>query len=348
MIGRPYYIVNKPISWAMLSNNTNAVTIMEDNIEKAHWSFLSANKSMVHLLSQHIDKINWECICTNENAVPIIKRHLDKLTQYMWGYLGFNPNAVSLVEDKVNELKHKKSKREKSLMNILFERLSQNPNAIHLLENNLDKINWRLLSSNQNAMSILENNLEKVYWDELSENPNAIHILEKNVDKIIPENLSKNPNALDMLEKKIVPTYLRELLTNTSICKNSSMLKIVDHYVDQFDYANWIELAANEGAIPILEKYVPVLDKYTERSYWSILSRNPNAIHILEKYPDKISWGDISQNPNAIHMFTRLDYEKMINHEFKDELISYVFNPMRIKHLSESYNISFNELLCLY
>ena len=39
--------------------------------------------------------------------------------------------------------------------------LSNNPNAISLLEKNLDKINWKLLSCNPNAISILEKNLDK-------------------------------------------------------------------------------------------------------------------------------------------------------------------------------------------
>ena len=33
--------------------------------------------------------------------------------------------------------------------------LSRNPNAIHLLEQNLDKVNWALLSKNPNAIPLL-------------------------------------------------------------------------------------------------------------------------------------------------------------------------------------------------
>ena len=38
--------------------------------------------------------------------------------------------------------------------------LSMNPNAIHILENNLDKVDWRFLSDNPNAIHIIENNLD--------------------------------------------------------------------------------------------------------------------------------------------------------------------------------------------
>ena len=46
------------------------------------------------------------------------------------------------------------------------------------------KIGWAWLSSNPNAIHLLEQNLDKVYWDVLSSNPNAIHLLEKNVNKV--------------------------------------------------------------------------------------------------------------------------------------------------------------------
>jgi hypothetical protein len=39
---------------------------------------------------------------------------------------------------------------------------------------------WEILSGNPNAIHLLEQNLGKVDWDELSANPNAIHLLEQN------------------------------------------------------------------------------------------------------------------------------------------------------------------------
>ena len=46
--------------------------------------------------------------------------------------------------------------------------LSSNLNAIHILEKNLDKVNWSNLSFNQNTIHILEKNLDKVNWKILS------------------------------------------------------------------------------------------------------------------------------------------------------------------------------------
>ena len=71
---------------------------------------------------------------------------------------------------------------------------NENPNAIHLLEQNLNKVNWDWLSRNPNAIHILEQNLNKLNWYWLSKNPNAIHILEQNLDKVKLSWLSDNPN----------------------------------------------------------------------------------------------------------------------------------------------------------
>jgi hypothetical protein len=46
-------------------------------------------------------------------------------------------------------------------------KLSGNTAAIHILENNLDKIEWVRLSGNPAAISLLENNLDKIDWDSI-------------------------------------------------------------------------------------------------------------------------------------------------------------------------------------
>jgi hypothetical protein len=61
--------------------------------------------------------------------------------------------------------------------------LSQNPNAICLLEQNTNKIDWTWLSLQPNAINLLEQNIDKINWNYLSRNPNAIHMLEKSMDK---------------------------------------------------------------------------------------------------------------------------------------------------------------------
>jgi hypothetical protein len=94
--------------------------------------------------------------------------------------------------------------------------LSKNPNAISLLEANLDKIDWFLLSTNPGAITLIEKNLDKVNWLLLSENPAAIHILEANQDKIDWRILSENYEIFeyDYESMKQTRPFTEELMAN--------------------------------------------------------------------------------------------------------------------------------------
>ncbi len=60
--------------------------------------------------------------------------------------------------------------------------MSLNINAIELLKENQDKINWDNLSCNYNinAIEILKQNSNRINWDNLSENIYAIELLKEN------------------------------------------------------------------------------------------------------------------------------------------------------------------------
>jgi hypothetical protein len=61
-----------------------------------------------------------------------------------------------------------------------------------------DKIDWTALSHNPNAIHLLEQNLDKeVDWGYLSRNPNAIHILEQNLDKVDWSIIWSNPSIFE-------------------------------------------------------------------------------------------------------------------------------------------------------
>ena len=48
--------------------------------------------------------------------------------------------------------------------------LSLNPLAIHLLDTDIDKINWMFLSKNSGAIEMLEANQEKINWSMFCQN----------------------------------------------------------------------------------------------------------------------------------------------------------------------------------
>ena len=104
-----------------------------------------------------------------------------------------------------------------------WDGLSRNPNAISLLEENLDELYdencFRNLSENPNAISLLEKNPDIICWAWLSSNSNAIPLLEKNLNKLHEdcwESLSKNPSIFELdykkMKKQMVEIYLEELM----------------------------------------------------------------------------------------------------------------------------------------
>ena len=115
-------------------------------------------------------------------------------------YLG-NKLLIAEIEDKYPvkiKCKYKIHPGEVS-----WGRLSANPNAIQLLEQNPDKIHWDMLSLNPNGIKLLSQNMDKINWKFLLRNSNAIHLLEQNPDKIDWAMLSRNPNAIHLLEAVI-------------------------------------------------------------------------------------------------------------------------------------------------
>ena len=46
------------------------------------------------------------------------------------------------------------------------------------------EVDWNMLSTNPNAVPVLEQFIENINWSSLTINPYATHLLEKNRDKI--------------------------------------------------------------------------------------------------------------------------------------------------------------------
>jgi len=111
--------------------------------------------------------------------------------------------------------------------------LSKNPNAIHIIENNISSVSWSALSKNKNAIHILNMYPEKIHWPNISLNPSAIDILEKNQDKIDWFNLSSNPSIFEIdyefLQNRIA-NYREEL---SAVCYHPKRLK---YFIDKYNY----------------------------------------------------------------------------------------------------------------
>jgi hypothetical protein len=60
---------------------------------------------------------------------------------------------------------------------------------------------------------------------------------------------------------------------------------------------------------------------------------------------DKVDWGKLSSNPNAVRLFTSLNTEKMRSNckSFAEELVKYVFHPLRLQRLCDTHNLELEE-----
>jgi hypothetical protein len=132
-----------------------------------------------HFLNHSLEE-TLSALSENPNAAYLLKKYPEKID---WSRIVYNtnPEAIRIIEQNLDKISS-------------FVYLSENENAIHIIEPNLHKIhNWIFLSKNKKAMHILEKNLDKVNWKTFSENPSAIDILLENLDKVCYNRLSKNP-----------------------------------------------------------------------------------------------------------------------------------------------------------
>ena len=104
--------------------------------------------------------------------------------------------------------------------------LSLNINAIKILQQNQDKINWNL-SKNKNAIELLKENEVNINWEKLSFNENAIELLKVNIDW---NNLCLNKNCMEIF--KDYP----EKINWYRFSMNPYVIKILKSNEDKIDF----------------------------------------------------------------------------------------------------------------
>jgi len=204
---------------------------------------------------------------------------------------------------------------------IVWDYFSKNMNyqVIHILEQNIYKINWKSVSLYQDSdvIFILNKKLHKNCCCQFTQNQNS------NVEKTLeieksggvdeghgvgfllysgerPQGVRRNinlhsifwcilsqnmnPNAISKLERSLYKINWKKL------SQNPNAISILERNLDKID---WSYLSQNPNAISILERNLDKID-------WKKLSQNPNAISILECNLNKVNWSYLSQNPNAI------------------------------------------------
>jgi hypothetical protein len=137
--------------------NQHCMDIVESYpLDKELIALLSQNANAVDLLEQNIEYIDWDSFCLNESpkAIQLIMHYPEKIN---WLSLSSNPSAIKILEANPDKID--------------YWGLSFNYNAIHLIEQYPEEINWIGLSGNKNALHILEKNRDKIEWHQFSGNP---------------------------------------------------------------------------------------------------------------------------------------------------------------------------------
>jgi hypothetical protein len=336
---------NPDIDWRALSANPEAIDILDVHRDKIKWYSLCLNTSprAIQILKENQlekdngdDDIYWEDLClnTSNEAIDFLKENYRYIE---WDILSVNtnPKAIALLINKESEefdLEDREFNRLEDKEKISWRNLSENPNAISLLERKWEEekellrndikqynllkkkdyiIDWDVLSGNPKAIDLLRDKIEeekkipkkkfdrldhneKINWAKLSASaePKVIQLLEENPTKIDWGKLSANPKAIKLLEEN--PTKI-----------------------------NWTQLSANSKAIKLLKKE---LNENPENIGWYQLSKNPEAISILDKNMDKIIWSQFSENPNAgelLKLKDRVEFEGKLPQKKYNQLTNY-------------------------
>lgn len=371
------------LSWHSLSENQNALDILEQHQDKISWFNLcrNPNPKAMDLIRNNLHKLTkteWEELSKNPNAIQILEENLDKTS---WADVMVNPKGKYLLDkykQRTNSYWRMCNRNEDSTYYNNPYIWSQS-NNIEMLEANIDKANWWELGKNPHAMELIEKYVDKIYFSSLLHNPNPKTIKWIKAHALFMHELDTMAVALfttyipDVLANAV--PYLGRFINTMSMLNvirrifyhgnsNPNILTIIREHLEAGGTLNkqqWCILSENPNAIDILEKNLDKVD-------WQKLSKNPKAIHLLEQHPSKICWGSLPKNPNAIHLFTpekmkpgywsqlsynpkitdllyKLNTQKMREHrkEFSNELMEYVYHPMRVLSICETYGMSLEE-----
>ena len=198
----------------------------------------------------NIDNYGWEGLSVNPNAIKILEERIEyektlTKTEYDslkskidWCKLFTNPAILLYL---LNDFKFVK---DKYLYSLLID--PNKSNQLLILQFKDEYLKG--LSSNQNAIKILENNPDIIDYSRLSANPNAIKLLNKKPDYIDNANLFLNPNGSKLLHSGYNPT---EQLKIKKICRSNDI-----EAIKKLKNPDWDELYSNPIVINLIHKKI--------------------------------------------------------------------------------------------
>jgi hypothetical protein len=235
------------IDWYDVSRYGRFTELYRKHPHQVSWSMICETCKDMDFLEEHLSYIDWVTICKNKDVVPFLEKHLDKIKI---DHLSHNPNpqAIQLM------MKHVYWVNELHTLN--WYNLSRQPDAIPLLERNLDRVRWDQSHASPKMLPFLRKHPEHIEWYILSCFPHSMKFVEESVKKnlgILPHlnwrHLSSRPEAISILEQH--PEYIE-----------------------------WGTLAKNEAAIHLIEEHIATMTEegkktIENREFLMTLALNP-------------------------------------------------------------------------
>lgn len=265
----------------------------------AHCSGLSKNPEIIDILEENPEIINWSGLSSNPAAAKILKANSSSINLM---YALNNPSMIELVTQFVTDCMEEGAPHK-----IDWSELSKNthPDAIKLLCEYIDYVDWHILSMNPAAVDILKMNPTKVEWRSLASNesPKAIKLLVE-----LAPYYKNDP---------FPGIYWGRVLSNPAAYDDiiSPLLKNIDEHKGKIDF---ISLSKNPAAIPFLEANPQYI-------HWLHLSENPGACHLLknrinEHGIDFVDWNNISENPGTTEIIRdhidKINWERLVDNHY--------------------------------
>lgn len=227
---------------ACLNENENALDYLMENYELIRMKYLFQNPSFkvlpVHLTNPDI--IPNVFLNTQPGIEDIIKQ-IPNLDEH-WNDICENPRCIEIVQNS-------------NYFN--WNCLSKNPKAIPILRKNIKYIDWKRFCMNpcKEAIELIMQYPDKIEWMHLSSNPYAIDILRQNPDKINYWGLSWNPYAMDLMEIHMARKDIVPVVSWIGLSQNRNAIHILKNNQDKID---WLQFSLNPGIFQPNYKQVTV------------------------------------------------------------------------------------------
>ena len=154
-----------------------------DSANKIDWWELAKNPKAMPIIIKFIeDYIRYESVYDDEsNPISRYTQHLDP---GLWRGLSENPSATEYLYNNYRDriqCQAFSANTSKEAIKYLQERIEIEKNLDLNHPNNYNKIDWRKLSSNPSAFELLDNNIDKIHWDKLccNTNPKVMKLIER-------------------------------------------------------------------------------------------------------------------------------------------------------------------------